>query len=144
MCCIFQRYFRQTRQRQIWLYVRPGWQIRNRSTSFIGEYRLKALLLDVFRGKLSKHSLTLSVWYIQVPLNDAFVAQFAFILCATIVYKSKARFDFLHWFCMLVPNNFMSEITTKLYRRLSQFTWYVLIAKLILNSALKNREHAAC
>lgn len=53
-CCLFQRYFRQTGQRQIRLHVRPGWQIRNRSTSFIGEHRLEALLLDVFRSELSQ------------------------------------------------------------------------------------------
>lgn len=144
MYCIFQRYFRQTGQRQIRLYVRPGWQIRNCSTSLIGEHRLEALLLDVFRGKLSKHSLTLSTWYIQVPLNNAFVAQFAFILYAAIVY-TKACFHFLHWFCMLVANNCTSEITTKLNRWFPQFAWYVLppCTKLIINSAFKSREHAA-
>lgn len=142
MCCIFQGYFRQTGQRQIRLHVRPGWQIRNCSTSLIGEHRLQALLLDVFRGKLSKHSLTLSAWYIQVPLNNAFVAQFAFILCMAIVY-TKAYFDFLHWFCMLVTNNSTLEITTKLNRRFPQFAWYVLPTKLMLNSAFENREHAA-
>lgn len=88
-CCIFQRHFRQTGQRQIRLHVRPGWQIRNRSTSLVGEHRLEAVLLDVFRGKLSKHLLTLSARYTpSAPLN--------LCLCGVVTFTIARKYSAVH------------------------------------------------
>lgn len=55
-----QEHVRQARQRALGLHVGQRRPLRNRATTLFGKHRLKALLLDVFRGKSSHSLLTLS------------------------------------------------------------------------------------